>query len=241
MIPLNQENAPSIDAKTVVGSYITALGGEDLLMQNRIYSIKADVFVDDIPVGEYELSRSNGKFVDRYRLNDGTLLRRGTDGTISWTIFSDQSVEEPTILSEKESEAFQLNYCKNHDAIQWRDSIDDIEFIGRSLFRGKEVFVLGFPKDSGTKRYFDVHTGLLVGSTRHADGNLNSVVESELKDYTKASNGYMFPKRIIRRFGDEFTREFRTTSYEVNPQIGPKLFLVPDAIKILRSKQSKQE
>ncbi len=230
-----KENPKPLGAKEVIDKYIEAKGGADLLTPTPCFKMVTDVYVDGILLGKYQLFRSGAKFMDKYTLNDKSSLRRGVSGDTVWVINFEN---EPSIFTGQEAESFKLEYCSQRKSIRWRDAVDQIKYGGLKNFRGRKVHELVFPKENDVRRFFDIESGLLIGSRRQLDDEEKTVLESEFSDFAKASNGYVYAKRTTRRYGTQYTREFRCSSLEINPDMDMNLFATPKSVQKLQREKS---
>lgn len=160
-------------------------------------------------------------------------IRDGSDGTTFWALSAFQG---PHLKDGEEKAQARLAGHFNAE-LHWRDVYKKVETAGVEQVDGKDCYkVVLTPNEGGpVTRYYDKQSNLLVKMTMIAKNPMGEIpVESVASDYRKEGDILMAHKVTQKGMGQEFS--ISIDSVQVNTEIPPDKFAVPDEIKALMKK-----
>ena len=187
-----EASPPTVDQ--ILENYINALGGKAAIQKVSSRISKGTVKVPGVALsGTVEIyEKAPNKQLVIVQVPGLGAMRRGFNGTVGW-------IEEPLSDEPRDLKGGELVSARRdadfYQAIRLRELYPRMMFKGREVFGGGETYVLEAPRGGNPRRwYFDIVTGLLIGTTSSEGGELN---EEGYADY-RAVDGIKLPFTMRR-------------------------------------------
>jgi len=209
-----------IDAATIIGDYVDALGGADKLNSVKTLVMKMSADIMGQPAGMETGTKDNNMFYMEMSMGGNIMQEQRYDGTKAKVGGMGQSqviTEGPELAAMKEqSNPFgQLLYLGS-------DSKYSIDLKGIEDVNGAKAYKVQVTKPNGDKIYefYDVKNNLLIRSmmTQEVPGGEPQSITTEIADYKEVS-GIMFPHKKTLLGAMPFPLEMNAQSIEVNGNI----------------------
>ena len=222
-------------ARQIIDKYVAAVGGRDALMKHSSRHIVMTVEIPQAGVkaqGESFTARPD-KALEKMNIPGMGELMEGYDGTTAWSV---NPVQGPRLISGKQLE--QRRHRASFDAtLHQEESIKSLETVELADFEGKKAYKVKVTRTNGDEsfEYFDVDSGLLVGSTMTMDTEMGQVTSNTVLSDYKDFDGVRMPTKVVVRssVGPEFITTIDAVHHNVVP---PATFDLPAQIKALVGK-----
>ena len=227
------EPAPSLpSAAEVLERHREAIGGAEAIRRytsRRIagrFELTAQAIAGPLEI----LAAAPDRIVLRMELGGLGRVERGFDGTTGWSI--DPGIG-PRLLQGRELDELRHSaefYSELKDPSQFSSSA----VLERTTFEGKDCYVLKLVRRSGIEvtEYYEVGSGLLVGSQMNSTSAMGSIPTTVVVDDYKEFGGVLMPTRVRQRaMGVEWV--LTTTSVE-HDTVPAGAFALPAAIAALQ-------
>jgi hypothetical protein len=222
-------------ARQIIDKYVAAVGGRDALMKHNSRHIVMTVEIPQAGVkaqGESFTARPD-KALEKMNIPGMGELMEGFDGTTAWSV---NPVQGPRLISGKQLE--QRRHRASFDAtLHQEESIKSLETVELADFEGKKAYKVKVTRTNGDEsfEYFDVDSGLLVGSTMTMDTEMGQVTSNTVLSDYKEFDGVRMPTKVVVRssVGPEFITTIDAVHHNVVP---PTTFDLPAQIKALVGK-----
>lgn len=220
-------------AKEVVDRYVQAIGGRDAVLRLRAtrtlgtFEMPAAGIKGDVEV----LSAQPGKMVTRITIPGLGEIRRGYDGTVSWSAdpISGARVHEGRELQATRDQAQELYAVRDPSLFTSMETVERTEVGGAACYKVKLVW------KSGRENHecYAVDSGLLVAMMDTQESPMGSVeVVSVASDY-KEFNGVKQPTKLTIQAGGQ-EQVLTVTSVEVVTPDAAAFNLPPEIAALVR-------
>jgi hypothetical protein len=224
--------APLPSAAEVLERHRKAIGGAAAIRRytsRRIagrFELTAQAIAGPLEI----LAAAPDRIVLRMELGGLGRVERGFDGTTGWSI--DPGIG-PRLLQGRELDELR------HSAEFYSELKEPSEFsssavLERTTFEGKDCYVLKLVRRSGIEvtEYYEVGSGLMVGSQMNSTSAMGSIPTTVVVDDYKEFGGVLMPTRVRQRaMGVEWV--LTTTSVE-HDTVQAGAFTLPAAIAALQ-------
>jgi len=226
-----QQSAPLPPASDLVARYVRAIGGEAAL--RRITSIHARGTFEIVGTGISGtlemLSARPAKALVKVQLPGDARVETGFDGKVGWEIDPQRgpAVLASRRLSEVADDAWFDAPLHKPDHVRLMTTAAKTTYDRRPAYQVKVVFVSG----NETVEYYDVETGLLIGTESTRDTTMGLVPSASFLREYKKFGPMMQPTVLSQRFLG-IDQVLRLTSFEYDA-VPPSTFDIPVQIKAL--------
>ncbi|HMO92622.1 MAG TPA: hypothetical protein PKD64_10560 [Pirellulaceae bacterium] len=161
-----------------------------------------------------------------------------TQGILGDIVWSDSTMTGSRIVSDGEADQMrmELEIRRFYDPAAVHKSL---EFVGESEINGETCYEIKITRQNGSidHDYYSVETGLQVKSKSKSESVMGSIeIESFPAEY-KEFNGMKFPTRVTQVLPNNLKMVITIESIDINQEIDPEIFELPDQIKRLVEKQ----
>lgn len=221
-------------AEEVIARFVKEIGGEaafDKIKSQRLTG-KFEMGAQGMNGALEVLAKRPDKLLIKITLPGMGEMLQGYDGKVGWAA---NPVTGPMLLEGKMLD--QLKEQANFDAVLHdRARFKSTQNSGEADFDGKKCYKLKLVKQSGEEstEYYEIQSGLLVGSSEVQETPLGSVpVTAVISDY-KTFGEIRFATRLTEKMGP-LTQVMSFQTMEIN-NVDDAVFALPDSIKGLLKK-----
>ena len=120
-----------------------------------------------------------------------------------------------------------------HDPVQYKS----MQTTDKSQFQDRECYEVKLTKPDGkqTTEFYDIETGMLIGSTEVQETPLGAVPVTAVLGEYKKFGGFMFATKLAQKMGP-LTQVMTITNMDFEP-IDDVVFTVPESIRALMKKK----
>ncbi len=227
-------DTPLPKAEVVLEQFIKALGGNGVFekIQSQHTHGNVDMAGQGIS-GKLEVfAKRPDKLLIKITMPGIGDLYQGFDGNVGWSL---NPVTGPMILEGKMLD--QVREQARFDAILHDLSeYKKVETVGRTPFEGQDAYQLKLVRKSGqeTTEFYDIKTGLLIGSNEVQETPLGAVnVSASIGEYKKFGDA-LFATKLAQKMGP-LTQVMTFTSMDFK-ELDDSVFDLPNQIKALLKK-----
>lgn len=215
-------------ANAVLEKYKVALGGVDAIQKVQSQTVHGEIEAAGMP-GKATFVHYARPFKTLFKVtrHDGSEIRQGFDGTVSWGITPQgASIDKDTPVESGRRDA-DLQYAL-HQPVYFKK----LELAGITDFEGHRCYWLHGTTHWGkdNNQFYDVKTGLLAGYRFEADDSSKTVTTALFEDYKNFGGPLVSTKRTFRTGDHSQTLTFKSVSYE---PVADSVFELPAAVKAL--------
>jgi hypothetical protein len=230
------EKLPS--AEEIIKKFVEATGGEEAYKARKsvvtkakmaipMAGINADLTITQVAPNKMATSLDLGGF--------GT-QKTVFDGDSAWEI---STMAGPRLLTGAELDAMkrQANFDVQINPAEYYKSM---ETIGQSDFNGEQAYAVKLVSEDGGEvtQYYSVESGLMLGQSSKQMTQMGEVdSKTVMEDYRKVGNLMMPHKMTIEIPAMGMTQNLTISSIEVDVDVDPAIFAMPDEIKQLKQQQ----
>lgn len=218
-------------ARSVVDDYVKALGGEKAVRKNKSMTLIGEI---DIPAaginGSLEIrAMAPNKLLFISEIPGMGLIREGFDGEVAWAMDPNMGprVKDGAELNQASFQADFYAALHAPDRYKSMETVEKTDVDGTSCYKIRLVT----RDDDEIFEYFDVDSGLMVGSEMEAETLMGTIkIFSKLADYRQI-NGVKLPTRMTQSIGPmEQIMKFSDVSFD---DVDPAVFELPAEIRAL--------
>ncbi|MBX3379181.1 MAG: hypothetical protein KF805_03740 [Phycisphaeraceae bacterium] len=228
------QNLP--DAKSIMDTYLAAIGGTDRLKQIKSRKVTLNMEVPAMGMkGHVQIYQMPPAMAySETEIAQIGKIQQGSDGE---TVWESNVMMGTRILTGSEREAFLRGMRFNAD-YDYEDTFKSLKTTGVENVSGKPAYVVELENKDGTKetRLFDKETGLMVGMrtvTMSQMGEIKS--ETVFSDYRDVSGVKIPFKFVVKAMQNEMVTTIEKAELDV--PIPAERFDLPDDVKALLAKQ----
>jgi zinc protease len=226
--------APLPKPEDVIARFVQVIGGKQAFdkIQSQHIKGKFDMGGQGI-TGDLEVfAKRPDKLVIKINLPGIGDLWQGFDGTVGWSL---NPATGPMVLEGKMLD--QVREQARFDGVLHEASdFKSMETLGREPFEGKTCYKLKLVRKSGQEvtEYYDVQSGLLVGSSEVQETPLGAIAATGLTSDYKKFGDVLFATKLTQKMGP-LAQVMTFTSMDFN-KVDDSAFDLPDQIKGLAKK-----
>jgi hypothetical protein len=227
-------NAPLPLAKDVLARFVKAIGGETAFAKINSQHLKGKCEMGAQGItGDLEVfAKRPDKLVIKISLPAVGDLIQGFDGKVGW---STNPMTGPMVLDGKMLD--QLREQARFDSVLHDPTeFKSMQTTGKTLFEGRDCYQVKLARRSGqeTTEYYDVETGLLIGSAEVQETPLGSIAVTAIIGEYKKFGDILFATRLTQKMGPlAQVMSFSTMDFN---QVNDSAFVLPEQIKALVKK-----
>jgi hypothetical protein len=232
--PTATASAPLPPAKEIIAKFVKQIGGKEAFDKITSQHSKGKFQMEGQGItGDLEVfAKRPDKLVIRITLPGIGEMAQGFDGKVGWSLdpITGPMVLDGKMLDQRREEARFDSAL--HDESEYRS----METVGRAQFEGKDCYQLKLTRKSGQEvtEYYDMQSGLLVGSAETQETPLGSIKATGiLSDYKKFGDA-LFATKLTQKLGP-LAQVMTFSSMDFN-QVDDSVFALPDPIKTLNKK-----
>ena len=195
------EAVPSgVNEKTVIDSYIKALGGEKAMKNIKNSHMVMTTTMQGMPIKIETYTESPNKFSQK--VSSGEMV-------INQQIFDGNKGKTAGMQGEKEMSEEELKDMKVEAILFPELQYEQLGFKttlkGVDDFKGEKVYVLEVEKPSGEKEtdYYSVESGLLLKTVATTESPMGAIQQEQVFSDYKEVNGVKYPHKIIQTVGPQ--------------------------------------
>lgn len=232
--PSTSEKAPLPKAQEIVARFVREIGGAAAFQKIESQHMKGKFEMGGQGItGHLEVqARRPNKLIIKISMPGVGDLVQGFNGKVGWSV---NPVTGPMVLEGKMLE--QLREQAQFDAtLHPAEDFKSVETVQKTTFEGKEVYQLKLVKNSGQEstEYYDVETGLLVGSSEVQETPLGAIAVTGIVGEYKKFGDILFATRLSQKMGPLVqVMSFETMEFNTVPD---SAFELPPAIQALVKK-----
>ncbi|HWQ00216.1 MAG TPA: hypothetical protein VNK92_07075 [Vicinamibacterales bacterium] len=222
---------PLPPARRIIDRYVEALGGRALAQKYRSRRATGRIaLVAQGLEGDVEILAARPDLL-RIKISIAGIgdLESGYDGRIGWI---SNPLTGPMVVEGRALE--QLRADADFDsALHEPDRYKVLETLERTEFEGRRVYKVRAVRASGDEdiEFFDVDSGLLVGSMTTRETPMGTVKSVTIVDDYRRFGGLLLPTRIVQRAtGTEQVITIASVEFDV---VEPERFVPPPAVRTL--------
>jgi hypothetical protein len=222
-------------AREVIGKFVTALGGKEMLQKHTSQHAtgKFEVLAQGLS-GNMEIwSLKPNKLLIRIDIPGFGLIENGFDGETGWSL---DPASGPKLLAGKELD--QLRYEADFYApLHEEKNFKSMETVETASFEGRECHKLKCVRLSGEEvyEYFDTHTGLLYATEMNQASPLGTMkVVSIAQEYKSYGGMQIATKSVQKMMGLSQTIQLNSVDFD---SVSEEIFALPEKIKTLKNKK----
>jgi hypothetical protein len=232
--PSASTNASLPLAKDVLTNFVKQIGGEAAFSKINSQHLKGkcEMGAQGISGNLEVFAKRPDKLIIKISLPAVGDLLQGFDGKVGWSM---NPITGPMVLDGKMLD--QVREQARFDAVLHDASeFKSMETVGKAQFEGRDCLELKLVRKSGQEEteYYDVQTGLLVGSAEVQETPLGAIsVTAVISEYKKFGD-ILFATKLTQKMGP-LAQVMSFESMEFN-QVDDAVFDLPDPIKTLIKK-----
>jgi len=215
----------NVDAKTVIGDYIKAIGGESALAQVKSINATGSMSIQGTQLTYHQKQMAPNKRVVTIEMNGNVMSKNVFNGTTGYQQQMGNKVEmspEDVAEAKLQTSVFeQEDYLKNGDI--------KLQVAGTEQVNGKDAYKvqITYPSGQNVTEYYDVASKLLVKreATKTAMGqSINST--TEFSNYKKTGDIMLPYKMSISVSAGEMNQSFDVafSDYKINEGVSESDF-----------------
>lgn len=221
-------------AREVIARYVKAFGGRDALMQHTSMHSTGTFEIASMGMrGTMEsFSAKPNRVLIKVAFPGVGEMRQGFDGEVGWSIdpASGPSVLEGRQLTERKQDSDFFNMLHEDSKFSAMETVE------RVTFEGKDAYKVKLTRTSGDvyHEYFDVESGLLVGSVVSRESPMGRIEATSVMGDYKTFGGILLPTRITQKGAvGEIVVTIDNVEFD---KVDPATFALPPEIKSLAAK-----
>ena len=203
--PVGKKEVPAgVTAKTVVDSYIKAIGGEKALKAVKSLTMVASGTVQGTPLELVTKTTSTNKQLVEMKAMGMTMMKQVTNEKGSYS-------EQQGTRRDLTAEEFAEKKAGTNIFQELSPAINSAKLTGIETMDGKDVYVL---VDGKTTRYYDVATGLKVAESQTIEQGTQKMTQTTSYDDYRKVKDIKVPYKINMNVGIDI--ELTVTDVKIN-------------------------
>jgi len=229
-----QEALPK--AEEILDRYVAVTGGREAYQKRRteVRTARLEVAGRDVAFTVTTYRALPGKAYTITEIPGVGKVEEGTDGEVAWSL---SEARGPVVKAGFERDMALYGATLDVD-LRWREFLTSAKTAGVEEMDGRPCYkvLLGWGESNELTRFYDKETGLLTkGLMRVKLPQGQFTMETSFQDY-RSAGGIVQPHKTTTKLpGQEMVGTLQ--SVEVNVEVDPSRFALPEPVKALLAKQ----
>ncbi len=216
-------------ADEIIGKYIQALGGKDLL--NKITSVYTESTMDIMGTqGTLKSTQLNGKGIKQEMDIMGSIITTCFTDKGGWSINPMTGATSPEVMPETQYNSGKDQLGVGAPFINYAEKGIKVELMGTEPVGGVNAFKIKMtnPENISALYYFDPNTFYLIRQVQQTEMQGETIDNvMTLSDY-RTTEGYLMPYKVeMVMAGGQFSMTMAVTKVELNKPVDEAFFAMP--------------